>query len=135
MGYQQLEVWQRSRELVAKIYEITQSFPDREAFGLTSQMRRAAVSIPCNIAEGFGRHTGPANAQFLRIAKGSTNELETLLILCVDLKFMSNADDIRQDVAKVGSMLTNLIARVSATQIRECVEHYGIEDANTMPDA
>jgi four helix bundle protein len=86
--HRQLRVWAASRELVSSIYRLTGGFPDDERFGLTSQLRRAAVSIPSNIAEGAGRGgTGRSFAQFLRIAAGSASEIETQLQLAVDLGF------------------------------------------------
>lgn len=73
--YKDLDVWQRSIDLVAGIYQLTSSFPDIEKFGLTNQMRRAAVSIPSNIAEGSARHHSKDFIPFLRIADGSAAEL------------------------------------------------------------
>jgi len=76
-SYKDLVVWQKSMNLVVDIYKITENFPREEIFGLTSQMRRCAISIPSNIAEGRGRGTRKDFAQFLRIALGSANELQT----------------------------------------------------------
>ena len=87
--HRQLRVWAASRELVSSIYGLTGGFPDDERFGLAAQLRRAAVSIPSNIAEGAGRGgTGRSFAQFLRIASGSASEVETQLQLAVDLGFV-----------------------------------------------
>lgn len=80
-SYKELEVWKISCELVLEIYKITNIFPSDEKFGLTSQMRRAAISIPSNIAEGFTRRTIADNRNFLRIALASGAELETQLYL------------------------------------------------------
>ena len=80
-GYQGLAVWQRSMDLAEAVYRLTRSFPPEEKFGLTSQARRAAASVPANIAEGYGRGTRPAYVNFVRIAQGSLKELETHLIL------------------------------------------------------
>lgn len=85
-------VWQKSRKLVKLVYLLTQQLPNEEKFGLTSQARRAAVSIPANIAEGSGRRTNPDFSNFLDIANGSSFELEALLLLCLDLSFISNED-------------------------------------------
>jgi four helix bundle protein len=87
-SYQDLDVWQRSRQLVKAVYQLTETFPRHEQFGLTSQMRRAAVSIPSNIAEGWGRHYPAEFIQFLRIANGSRTELETQIILSSDLELI-----------------------------------------------
>jgi four helix bundle protein len=81
MSYQKLEVWQKSIELVTEIYGATKIFPKEEAFGLISQMRRSAVSIPSNIAEGYGRKNPKENKQFVNIAYGSALELETQIII------------------------------------------------------
>lgn len=85
--HQQLDVWQESRRFVANIYSLTRAFPSDEHFGLTSQLRRAAVSIPSNIAEGAGRGGDRSFAQFLRIAAGSASEAETQLQIAGDLDF------------------------------------------------
>jgi four helix bundle protein len=80
-SYLELRVWQVSMQMAQTAYILTAKFPSAEAFGLTAQIRRAAISIPANIAEGYGRETRGAFVQFLRIAQGSLKELETLLIL------------------------------------------------------
>jgi len=87
--FKELKVWQKGRELVKDIYKTTHNFPEDELFGITSQMRRSAISIPANIAEGCGRNTGNDLNRFLDIANGSSFELETLVILCLDLDFIS----------------------------------------------
>lgn len=89
MDYKELEVWKESKELVKLIYKITESFPSTEQFGLTNQLRRSAVSIPSNIAEGVGRNHTKDTLQFLFIARGSIYELETQLILAHELSFVS----------------------------------------------
>ncbi len=92
MDYKELEVWKESKELVKLIYMITESFPSSEQFGLTSQIRRSAVSIPSNIAEGNERNHLKDTLQFLFIAKGSLYELETQIILSFELSFVSKED-------------------------------------------
>jgi four helix bundle protein len=87
--YTELDVWQKSRFLVKSIYFITKEFPKEELFVLTQQMRRAAISIPSNIVEGLGRNTSKDTLNFLFIANGSANELETQLYLCLDLEYIS----------------------------------------------
>ena len=87
--FKELKVWQKGRVLVKEIYKATHKFPKDELFGITSQMRRSAISIPANIAEGCGRNTDKELSRFLDIANGSAFELETLVILCFDLDFFS----------------------------------------------
>jgi four helix bundle protein len=92
MEYRDLDVWKKARSLVRTIYEITSRFPDTEKFGLTSQMRRSAISIPSNIAEGCGRASSRESIQFLNIARGSAYELETQVYLSFDLGYISEQD-------------------------------------------
>lgn len=89
-SYKQLNVWQRSIELVKQLYRLTQLFPSREQFGIISQMRRAAISIPSNIAEGYGRRSHKEYLQYYSIAYGSALELETQLIISRQLNFSKN---------------------------------------------
>ncbi len=86
-GYRDLIVWQKSIVLVKQVYQLTQNFPDDEKFGLVSQMRRAAVSIPSNIAEGQARRTTGDYVRFVSIAEGSLAELDTQLIVAIELSF------------------------------------------------
>ena len=88
MEYSKLEVWIEARKLVNLIYDSSQSFPKEELFGLTNQMRRAAVSIPSNIAEGCGRQTSKDTINFLHISRGSLYELETQYYLAFDQKYI-----------------------------------------------
>ncbi|MFS4469683.1 four helix bundle protein [Maribacter sp. 2210JD10-5] len=88
MDYTELEVWKESRKLVSGMYMVTKSFPKDELYGLTGQMRRCAVSIPSNIAEGCGRRTSADTVQFLHISKGSLYELETQLFLALDQNYL-----------------------------------------------
>jgi four helix bundle protein len=90
-NYKDLRVWQSSRELVKLIYLLTQPFPSEEKFGLTSQMRRAAVAVPSNISEGTGRQHPRDTIQFLVIARGSLYELETQCYLAFDLNFIDES--------------------------------------------
>lgn len=87
--FKELKVWQKGRVLVKMIYKATDNFPKDELFGISSQMRRAAVSIPTNIAEGYGRNSDKELSRFLDIANGSAFELETLMILSLDLEFFT----------------------------------------------
>jgi len=85
MDYKELDVWKSSFELVKLVYHFTGQLPSNEEFGLSHQIRRAAVSIPSNIAEGVGRNSSKETIQFLFIARGSIFELETQLILCNEI--------------------------------------------------
>lgn len=91
-NFKDLIVWKKARILVKEIYRISNLLPDTEKFGLKSQMQRAAVSIPANIAEGCGRTTNTELSRFLDISNGPSFELETLLTLCIDLEFVKNKD-------------------------------------------
>lgn len=86
--FKRLDVWRKAHELTLEIYQVTRRFPDDERFGLVSQMRRCAVSIPSNIAEGTGRSTPRDFLRFLDISLGSALELEYQLLLCRDLGFL-----------------------------------------------
>ena len=88
--FKELGIWQKSKLFCSKIYNETASFPSDEKFGLTNQLRRASVSIPSNIAEGFGRNTDKSFSYFLDIAKGSLNEIETQLIISKELDFVKD---------------------------------------------
>ena len=88
-SYTNLEVWQLARQLVTEVYAVSRNFPKEELFGLTNQLRRAAVSVPSNIAEGCGRQTPRDTISFLFIARGSLYELETQLYLALDLHYCS----------------------------------------------
>ena len=91
-NFKELKIWQLSRCLVKDIYLLTKKFPDDERFGLTQQIRRAAVSIPSNIAEGSGRNSNNDFSRFLDIANGSAFEVETQLILSLDLEYISQVE-------------------------------------------
>jgi four helix bundle protein len=97
MEHKNLDVWKKSMDLVEVIYKMTQQFPDAEKFGLTSQMRRSAVSIPSNIAEGAARKGDKELIQFLYIALGSIAELETQYLIAVRLEF-TNKDVVIEDL-------------------------------------
>jgi four helix bundle protein len=88
--HKDLEVWKRSIELVTRIYTLTRGFPKEELYGLTDQMRRAAVSVPSNIAEGAARNSKKEFLHFLSIASGSLSELETQLIIANNLNYLDN---------------------------------------------
>jgi len=109
-SYKDLIVWQKSFDFVKKIYNLTDKFPKSEIYGLTSQMRRAAVSIPSNIAEGFVRKHTKEFSQFVSIAFGSGAELETQLLLAKELNFISErdfseSDSLLQEIMKMSNSL------------------------------
>lgn len=91
-SFRKLSVWSKSHHLTLRVYEVTRSFPKDERYGLTSQIRRAAASVPTNIAEGCGRSSLTDFARFLDIAAGSLSEVEYLLLLSRDLSLLSNDD-------------------------------------------
>lgn len=109
-----LIAWQKSHELALKIYEITKDFPKDELFGLTSQMRRASTSIPCNIIERKARSSSKDFKRFLLIARGSLEELKYQIFLSKDLNYIDeNKHDVLQEKAKeVGRLLNGLIVSV-----------------------
>jgi four helix bundle protein len=92
MDYIELDVWKNSRELVKIVYELTKSYPQSELYGLTNQIRRCAVSVPSNIAEGIGRQSNKETIHCLYISKGFLNELETQLYLSLDLTYISETE-------------------------------------------
>lgn len=110
-SYQELDVWKQAVDVTVTIYRVTTKFPSDEKFGLVSQMRRAASSIPANIAEGWGRGSTKEYIQFLLIARGSLMELETHLIIASRLGYLNSPqhDQLSNDLQRVGKMLNRLI--------------------------
>ena len=110
-NFKELTVWQKSYKLCLEIYRLTKIFPDDERYGLTSQMRRAAVSVSSNIAEGYGRKTTPEYIHSLYIAYGSICELETQILLSVDLNYINpdNMRKVQDDLNEVERMIKALI--------------------------
>ena len=120
LGYRELTVWQRAMDLVVEAYQISQSLPATERYGLTSQLTRAAVSVPANIAEGQGRLTSGDFARHLAIARGSLMEVETLLLVTERLEMVS-ADRVAGALAKtdeISRMLSTLIAKLGKSPKR-----------------
>jgi len=110
-NYKELKVWQKARELVKFIYELTNKYPKEEIFTLTSQIRRAVISIPSNIAEGAGHFSNKQFSRFLEIAYASSCELDTQVILSFDLNFI-NQDELKNSglyIDEVQKMLSGLI--------------------------
>lgn len=112
--HKNLEVWKKGMELVSLIYRVTAEFPREEIYGLTSQMRRAAVSIPSNIAEGAARYSQKEFLQFLNIAGGSQSELDTQIELAVSLGFIKahDVDLLLGSVLDISKLLAGLVANV-----------------------
>lgn len=109
--YKNLQVWQEAMELTTIIYNTTKNFPREEMFGIVSQIRRSAVSIPSNIAEGYGRSTNAELIHFLYIALGSSNELDTQIEISKNLKFIDEEDytTINEKNGEVNAKLRALI--------------------------
>jgi four helix bundle protein len=115
--YRKLEAWQKSHALALRMYAKTAMFPKAELFGLTSQMRRTAVSIPANIAEGCYRGGQRALAQSLRVAMGSAGESEYYIILACDLKLLDDSDrrTLMAEISDVKAVITGLLKTVQAS--------------------
>ncbi len=111
-NYQELIVWQRAMDLVERVYLASRHFPREETYGLTSQIRRAVISIPSNIAEGQGRRTTPDFVRHLSIAYGSLREVETQILIATRLNYLNTAmcDDLTKITAEVGRLLNGLVA-------------------------
>ena len=114
--FRELKVWEKAHQLTLEIYKATQEFPKYELYGLTSQIRRACVSIPANIAEGCGRSGDAEFARFLQIAMGSANELEYHILLGQDLEFIEcpTYERLANDVTEVKRMLASFIKKLNA---------------------
>jgi four helix bundle protein len=112
--FRALIVWRKSHELALEVYRISRDFPREEQYGLASQMRRCAVSVPSNIAEGCGRGSDADFARFLIIAMGSSSELEYQLLLCKDLGYLETMmhESIQKKVREIKKMLASLIQRI-----------------------
>jgi four helix bundle protein len=141
-NFRELKVWEKAHRLTLEVYRMTGSFPREEAYGLTSQMRRCAASIPANIAEGCGRGTDVDFARFLQIAAGSASELEYHLILTRDLGLASDGqyDDLAEGVTEVKRMLVAFIAYAKRNgtgigrSIGEASPHHSYFVASLTPD-
>ncbi len=117
-SHRDLKVWQAGMELSLSIYRLTESFPKSEVFGLVSQMRRAAISIPANIAEGFSRRHKTEFVQFLHIAKGSLSELDTFVCLCERLGRLDQQSvaHLSGQIEAVGKMIHGLLNSIRGRQ-------------------
>lgn len=110
--YKELEIWKESIDLVKEIYQITSDFPDTEKFGLQSQIRRAAVSVPSNIAEGFSRESKKEFIKFLQISLGSLFEVDTQLIIAKDLGYLKNIQNEQEKIERIGKRTNALINKL-----------------------
>ncbi len=108
--FKELKVWQKAMDLVTEIYLSTQNFPKEETYGLISQIRRSAISVPSNIAEGCGRKTNKDFSNFLGMALGSAFELETQLTICKNLNFLKNDEfeNLENEINHIQNMIIKL---------------------------
>jgi four helix bundle protein len=118
--YKKLLVWQKAHALVLSIYRETKSFPREEQYGIKSQIRRAAVSTPTNIAEGCGKFTHKDFAYFLQVAFASAQEVEYLLFLSLELKYLNQElyQKLNQDVIEIKAMLMSLLKKVRRDSLK-----------------
>ena len=114
-NFKELRIWQKGIEIIKNVYLVTQSFPKEEMYGLTSQMRRAAVSVPSNIAEGFKRYHAKEYRQFLHIALGSLAELETLVIVGNELNLIDREKlgQLNEQLDHESKMISSLLNRLN----------------------
>jgi four helix bundle protein len=106
--HKDLLAWQKARRLAGTIYRVSTQFPDDEQFGLTSQCRRASISVLSNISEGAGRGSDKEFRQFLYVARGSVAELEAQLLVAADLDFLATEDPVFAEIAEVGRLVNGL---------------------------
>jgi len=119
-SYKDLLIWQKGIEITEKVYLLTKSFPSEEIYSLTNQIKRATVSIPSNIAEGFGRNSTKSYVNFLKISRGSLYELETQLIIAEKQKFISDLDllqSINELISEEGKMINSYINKIELSNI------------------
>ncbi len=126
--HKDLEVWKMGIDLVEKIYKMTNGFPKVEQYGLTTQMRRASISVPSNIAEGYARNSGKELVHFLYIALGSLSELETQLIIAHRLSY-TQSQDLFQDIEVIRRMTINLI-KFHKNKLKEIIK----KKSNNQPN-
>ena len=119
-NFRKVDAWNRALELSKIVYDLTRRFPDEEKYGLSSQLRRAVISISSNIAEGCGRRTSKDFIGFLYNALGSTKEVENQLLAAVELRYLSGGESklLMDDLTRIGRMLLGLIGHVSEKGIK-----------------
>jgi four helix bundle protein len=115
--FRKIKAWHRAHGLTLQVYKITESFPKEELYGLTSQIRRAAVSIPTNIAEGCGRGSNIELRRFLEIAMGSAGEVEYQLLLAHDLRYIDEGkyDSLNSSIIEIKRMIATYIRKIKET--------------------
>ena len=114
--YKELQVWQKAMDLVVEIYKISKLLPKEEVYGISDQLRRSAVSIPSNIAEGQSRNSAKEFIQFLSIARGSLAELETQLLICIKVNMLSedNITEAQNIITEIGKMIKGLMNKLNS---------------------
>lgn len=120
-SFEDLDVWKIAKELVLKVYNETTKFPKEELFGITSQMKRAVLSVPANIAEGFGRYHYLDKAKFYLNSRGSLLELKSFVLIALELNFINGvkAEELIKDIDDLGVKLNNLIASTKRKATKE----------------
>ena len=121
--FQDLIVWQKAHQFVLAIYKVTEGFPGHELYGLVSQIRRASVSIPANIAEGFRKRTAADKARFLNISQGSLEEVRYYLILMEDLDY-ANSTELHALLAEVSKLLESYRKSILSSDARQLISGY-----------
>jgi four helix bundle protein len=109
-NHKDLDVWKKSIDLVAQIYDISKSFPKEEVYGLQSQIRRAAISVPSNISEGASRNSKKEFIQFLYIALGSSSEIETQIVVAQKIGYLPDVEKVLLNIEDIKKMLNGLIS-------------------------
>mgnify|MGYP000247620299 CR=1 FL=1 len=114
--YEDLKIWKKAMNLVEEVYSLMEKLPDDEKFGLTSQIKRSSVSIPSNVAEGYGRNYTKDYSRFLQISRGSLFEMQTQLEIALNLGFItiSDLEDLKKLSVEVEKMLNSLISKLKA---------------------
>jgi four helix bundle protein len=129
-SYRDLEIWQIGMDLAERIYQVTRDFPSQEVYGLTGQLRRAAASVPVNIAEGYGRGSKAALANFVRISRGSLSEVETLIELARRLGYVS--EETQSELLKLtdplGRKTYMFIKSLDVPVVKETAAVYGVSE-------
>ena len=116
-SYKDLEVWKKGIVLVKNVYSLTNKFPSSELYGLTSQIRRSVVSVPANIAEGWGRESSKNFVQFLKVSRGSLYELDTILTIATETNLITEKEKetINNQIEEQSKMLNSLIRKINSS--------------------
>ncbi len=112
--YRDLDIWKKGIEVVKDVYKLTEEFPKQETYGLISQLRRSAISIPSNVAEGFKRYHNKEYKQFLHMSLGSCGELETQITIANELKYIQESEEaiLLEKLDHIGRMISNLLKKL-----------------------